>query len=793
MYRSGKGTLGQHSLQLLRSSMATVQTSLKQESRDRYLTYALSVVSGRALPDVRDGLKPVQRRILYAMLNNLNLKPSNSHRKSAAVVGEVLARFHPHGDVACYEAMVRMAQNFSLRYPLVDGQGNFGSLDGDNAAAYRYTEARLRELALEVIGEIDQETVPFRDNFDATVVEPVVLPSRVPNLLVNGATGIAVGMATSIPPHNLKDTIKALVELSKDPELTTSKLVGSIKAPDFPTGCSILNTHKELVEMYETGRGSVRMRGDWQVEEQGRGKQSIVVSTIPYAVNKSTLVERIAGLIIDRKVPQLVDVRDESTDEVRIVLELAPGADAEVAMAYLFKNTPLESNFPVNLTALVPAGGASTRPELLSLKSCLQHFLTFRAEVTEKRLVFERKQLLDRIHILEGLALVYDALDEALRIVRKSDGRTDAAEKLRERFKLTEIQSFAVVDMRIYQLSRTNIDEIRKELAEKGKRVREIDGILKSKDAINQIVRDDLEALSAKFGDRRRSKLIKDNVDIEFDETQYVVQEDVHAIVTTDGWVKRIRRTNDLASTRLREGDALLSAHALTTLDSVALFTNFGTLFVLKVSDFPASSGYGTPIQKILKFKDGEKIVSSFGVSASASTAAPSFSAQSQLPLGGAEGSAVSEGRLSDGETVVLIGHQGTGLGLTLTELTQTKRSGRRVMKLREGEYMAAVAPIAPLILFATRSGSALAIAKGEVPVRDSAAVGVALMGVREDDAVVACCGVKSGKLKGTLLLDLKSGKTKEVPLSEVTKGHRALKGTKVYSREEIVGAKVVE
>jgi hypothetical protein len=256
--------------------MATIKTSLQNESRDRYLTYALSVVSGRALPDVRDGLKPVQRRILYAMLQNLNLKPSSSHRKSAAVVGEVLARFHPHGDVACYEAMVRMAQDFSLRYPLVDGQGNFGSLDGDNAAAYRYTEAKLRDLALEVIGEINEETVAFRDNFDATVVEPVVLPSRVPNLLINGATGIAVGMATSIPPHNLKDTIKAIVELAKDPELTTSKLTSIIKAPDFPTGCNILNSQKELVEMYETGRGSVRMRGEWAIEEQARGKHVIV-------------------------------------------------------------------------------------------------------------------------------------------------------------------------------------------------------------------------------------------------------------------------------------------------------------------------------------------------------------------------------------------------------------------------------------------------------------------------------------------------------------------------------------
>lgn len=775
--------------------MATFTTSLKQESRDRYLTYALSVVSGRALPDVRDGLKPVQRRILYAMLQNLNLKPGGSHRKSAAVVGEVLARFHPHGDIACYEAMVRMAQDFSLRYPLVDGQGNFGSLDGDNAAAYRYTEAKLREIALDVIGEIDQETVAFRDNFDATVVEPLVLPSRIPNLLINGATGIAVGMATSIPPHNLKDTIRALIELSKDPELTTSKLTTVIKGPDFPTGCNILNSQKELVEMYETGRGSVRMRGEWEVEEQARGKQVIVVTTIPYAVNKATLVERIAGLIVDRKVPQLVDVRDESTDEVRVVLELASGADAEVAMAYLFKNTPLESNFAVNLTALVPSNeSGATRPELLSLKSCLQHFLSFREEVTEKRLVFERKQLLERIHILEGLALIYDALDEAIKIVRKSTGRSDAAERLRERFKLSEIQSYAVVDMRIYQLSKTNIDEIREELSVKQKRVKEIDKILKSKDAIQGIVREDLEALSEKYGDKRRSKLIKDNVDIEFDETAYVVQEDVHVIVSADGWVKRIRRSNDLSSTRMREGDFILAAHALSTLDSVALFTNLGTLFVLKVSDFPASSGYGTPIQKILKFKDGEKIVSSFGMPVSDVNASPvSTSKQGELPLGGAAASIDSARILKEGDTFVLVGHQGTGFALTVSEVSETKRNGRRVMKLREGEFMAAVEPLMQTMVFITQDGSALAIDRSEIPVRDSAAVGVALMGVRDDDALVACCAVRTSKMKGTLNLTLKSGRVKDVPLSEVTKGHRALKGTKIYSREEIVGAQVVE
>lgn len=750
--------------------MAVIDTSLSRESHDRYLTYALSVVSGRALPDVRDGLKPVQRRILYAMLRNLNLKPASSHRKSAAVVGDVLAHFHPHGDAACYEAMVRMAQDFSLRYPLVDGQGNFGSLDGDNAAAYRYTEAKLREIALDVIGEIDEETVEFRGNFDSTTVEPVVLPSRVPNLLINGASGIAVGMATSIPPHNLRDVVKALLELLENPDTSDSRLTTIIKAPDFPTGCTILNTRKELEELYSTGRGAVRMRGEWVEEELGRGKRAVVITSIPYAVNKSQLVEKIANLIIDRKVPQLVDVRDESTDDVRVVLELAGGADAEVAMAYLFKHTPLESNFPVNLTALVPTkSGAACKPELLSLKRCLQHFLDFRQEVTERRLQFERKKLLERIHILEGLVLIYDALDEALRIVRKSDGRSDAAEKLRARFKLSEIQAFAVVDMRIYQLSRTNIDEVRKELTEKSARVAEIDRILKSKAKIAQLVKKDLEEVDQKYGDKRRCRLVKDVPELEFDESHYVVQEDVYAIVTADGWLKRIRQSNDVNSTRVREGDRILSVHALTTLDSVAFFTNMGMLYLLKVTEFSPSTGYGAPVQKSLKFRDGETIVATFGVRASTK-------AQGEIAAPG-------ESLLAEGDTMLMVSRSGVGFAISVQELSAIKRSGRRVMKLREGDALAAVTRLQKHVALFTESGAGLVIAGKEVPVRESAAVGVSLMGVRPNDRLV---GVVSYDKDCSIRLQLDGGKTREISSKDITKGHRALKGNKVVARGQI-------
>lgn len=750
--------------------MAIQDVSIQLESKDRYLTYALSVVSGRALPDIRDGLKPVQRRILFAMLNNLNLSPDHSHRKSAAVVGEVLARFHPHGDIACYEAMVRMAQDFSLRYPLVDGQGNFGSLDGDSAAAYRYTEAKLRPIALDVIGEIYEETVLFRDNFDATVTEPTVLPSKVPNLLINGASGIAVGMATSIPPHNLREVVDALLELSEQPDTTDGRLVTLVKGPDFPTGCQILNSRKEMEEIYRTGKGAVRMRSGWKVEDGSRGKRFIVVESIPYAVNKSSLVEKIADLIVQRKLPQLTDVRDESTDEVRIVLELGSGADPETAMAYLFRHTPLESNFPVNLTALVPVKGSSAlRPEVLSLRSMLTHFLEFREAIVEKRLLFEKKKLLERVHILEGLVAIYDALDEALKIVRKSDGRSDAAEKLRARFKLSEIQAFAVVDMRIYQLSRTTIDEIRAELAEKMKRIGEIDKLLKSKQKIQELVRRELKEISEKYGDKRRCSFLRDNAELEYKAEAYVVQEDVFAIITRDGWIKRIRQANDPTTTRLREGDAILSAHAVSTLDSVAMFTSAGNLFIARAVELPASGGYGDPVQKIFKFSDGESIVATFAVRASPP------SQQQLVP--------VDDG-LEANDTVVLASKTGTGFGLTLEDLTATKKSGRRVMKLRDGDSLRVVVRKGPRYAFFTRKACGLVIDDKEVPVRDSAAVGVSLISVRDDDELIGAVALKGGG--GEVLLQLDGAREKAVAVKEITAGHRALKGTKVVARGEI-------
>ncbi|MDP2052962.1 MAG: DNA gyrase subunit A, partial [Acidobacteriota bacterium] len=407
-----------------------------------------------------------QRRILFTMWQQ-SLTADAKHRKCAKVVGDVMGNFHPHGDSAIYETLVRMAQSFSLRYPLVDGSGNFGSLDGDGAAAMRYTECRLARLSDEVLQEIEQKTVPFRPSYDGTKVEPVVLPSRVPNLLINGSTGIAVGMATNIPPHNVNEIITALVKLLDNPDLTTLQLCRWVKGPDFPTGGQILNSPDELKEIYRTGSGSIRLRSTWEAGPASRSEKKLYITSIPYAVNKSQLVEQIGDVVLSRKMPYLVDVRDVSTDDVRIELDVKAGADDNLVMAYLFKHTSLQTTFAVNMTCLVPTENAEAgRPERLDLKQMLWHFLHFRLEVVTNRLEHEFEQLSRRIHILEGFEKVFDALDEIIRIIRKSDGKADSAEKIMARFSLDAEQTDAILELKLYRLARLEIQVIQTELGE---------------------------------------------------------------------------------------------------------------------------------------------------------------------------------------------------------------------------------------------------------------------------------------------------------------------------------------
>ena len=599
------------------SGDGTSNVSLHEAAQSRYLNYALSVITARALPDVRDGLKPVQRRILFTMWQQ-NLTADAKHRKCAKVVGDVMGNFHPHGDSAIYETLVRMAQSFSLRYPLVDGSGNFGSLDGDGAAAMRYTECRLARISDEVLQEIEQETVPFRPSYDGTKTEPIVLPSRVPNLLVNGSTGIAVGMATNIPPHNLNEICTALVKLLDNPDLSTLQLCRWVKGPDFPTGGHVLNSPDELKEIYRTGSGSIRLRSTWEDGPSSRSGQKLYITSIPYAVNKAQLVEQIGDVVLSRKMPHLIDVRDVSTDDVRIELELKAGADANLVMAYLFKHTSLQTTFAVNMTCLVPTENQEAgRPERLDLKQMLWHFLHFRLEVVTSRLDHELEQLNRRIHILEGFEKVFDALDEIIKIIRKSDGKADAADKVMKRFSLDAGQTDAILELKLYRLARLEILVIQTELGDKRKRARQISLLLKDEGGRWKLVRQELEDIQGKYGNPRtdpRRTMIEEAEEVEYSADAFIVEEDNVVIVSRDGWVKRQKEVKDLSTTRLREGDSVLSAVAGSTRATMVFFTNFGVAYTSRIVDVPASTGYGEPVQKMFKFKDGERVVAAFSL-----------------------------------------------------------------------------------------------------------------------------------------------------------------------------------
>jgi DNA gyrase subunit A len=589
--------------------------ALHEAAQARYLNYALSVITSRALPDVRDGLKPVQRRILYTMWQQ-NLTADAKHRKCAKVVGDVMGNYHPHGDAALYETLVRMAQPFSLRYPLVDGSGNFGSLDGDPAAAMRYTECRLARLSDEVLREIDQTTVAFRPNYDGTRTEPVVLPARIPSLLVNGATGIAVGMATNIPPHNLGEVCTALVKLLDNPDLSAVQLSRYVKGPDFPTGGQILNSPEELKQIYKTGAGAIRLRGTWEEGPVTRGGQTIYITSIPYAVNKASLVEQIGQVAASRRLPPLLDVKDVSTDDVRISLELKKDADEKMVMAYLFRHTLLQTSFVVNLTCLEPteANVEVGRPKRMDLHEMLWHFLHFRLDVVTKRLEHELASLKKRVHILEGFEKVFDALDEILKIVRKSEGKQDAAEQIIKRFGLDAEQADAILELKIYRLARLEILIIRKELEEKRRRTRQINTLLRDEGSRWDIVKVEIEEIQKKYGDARRSKIASDEGEAEYTAEDFIVDEDNVVIVSRDGWVKRQKEVKDISTTRLREGDAVLAVLPGSTRASVAFFSNFGVAYTARVTDIPASTGYGEPIQRFFKLKDGERIVAALSL-----------------------------------------------------------------------------------------------------------------------------------------------------------------------------------
>ncbi len=704
-------------------------TSLADEAQRRYLNYALSVITSRALPDVRDGLKPVQRRILYAMLHDLHLGPDGRFRKSAAVVGDVMGKYHPHGDVAIYDAMVRLAQDFVMRAPLVAGHGNFGSIDGDAPAAMRYTEAKLRPLAMELLGELGKRTVEWRPNYDGTRSEPVVLPARFPNLLVNGSQGIAVGMATSIPPHNLMEVLDACIELSNQRDLPVSRLLKRIKGPDFPTGGQLHATKEELEAVYTTGQGSLKLRGEWKLEEEDpkRGPWFIVITSIPYGVERKAIVEKVAEVILAKKLPPLLDVRDESTDIVRIVLEMKRGTDPQLVMAYLFKHTPLAVHVPVNLTCLVPTDNPDVAaPKRLGLDEILNQFLTFRFSTVTRRLDFDLSELRARIHVLEGLEIVFDALDEVIAIIRKSDGKADAASKLIKRFNLSDEQTDAILELRLYRLARLEIQVVRKELADRRAEAKKLDALLASDVKRWDLVRAELTQMKEKYGDRRRTKIMGAVDEPEFQAEDFIVAEDANVILSTQGWVKRQRELKDPAQTRLRDGDSVLSAVAGSTRSAVAFFSNVGACYVCRIHDIPASTGYGDPVQKLFKLADGERMV-----------AMMSFDPRAL----GEELSAPTEGAAEPEPPFALALTRG-GLAFRFSlrhHREPSTRAGRKFAKLNEGDEILAVLLPGPgrSIVSVASNGYALGVPVEEIGVLSGAGKGAILMKLDDGERVV--------------------------------------------------------
>jgi DNA gyrase subunit A len=699
--------------------------ALHDAAQSRYLNYALSVITSRALPDVRDGLKPVQRRILYTMWEQ-NLTADTKHRKCAKVVGDVMGSFHPHGDSALYETLVRMAQPFALRYPLIDGSGNFGSLDGDSAAAMRYTECRLARISDEMLSEIGQSTVSFKPNYDGTKTEPVVLPARVPNLLINGATGIAVGMATNVPPHNLAEVCTALLKLLGNPDLSSVQLCRWVKGPDFPTGGQILNSAEELKEVYRTGSGTIRLRATWEEGPASRSGQKLFITSVPYATNKSVLVERIADVVLSRRLPLLLDVRDVSTDDVRIELELKKDADPRMVMAYLFKHTPLQSNFIVNLTCLIPTENAEVgRPERLDLKAILWHFLHFRLDVVTRRLEHELGALRKRIHILEGFEKIFDALDEILRLIRKSDGKVDAAAKIIERFGLDAEQTDAILELKLYRLARLEILVIQHELADKHKRARQIGGLLKNDDGRWKIVHDEIVEIQATYAakvDTRRTR-IESVEDVEFTADDFIVEEDNVVIVSRDGWLKRQKEVRDLSTTRLREGDAVLAVLPGSTRASIVLFTNLGTAYTSRIVDVPASTGYGEPVQKLFKLRDGEKVIAACSLDPRVSGIIASRREGAVPPV-----------------HALAVTSDGFSLRFGFEPFVEpSTRAGRRFARPSDGVEVVGVARITgdEIVIAATRNARAMLCRAADVNYLSGPGKGVILIKLASDDRVL--------------------------------------------------------
>ncbi len=769
--------------------MAKVKTSdIQVELENRFLTYALSTIVSRSLPDVRDGLKPIHRRILYAM-SNMGLTAAVKFVKSARIIGEVLGKYHPHGDASTYESMVRMAQDFSLRYPLVEGKGNFGSLDGDPPAAYRYTEGRLQTISAFMLQDIKKDTVDFQRNYDNTLNEPLVLPSRIPNLLVNGASGIAVGMACSFPSHNLKEVVSALIVLVDKPDSNVAQLMKHIKGPDFPTGAIILNSKSEIRKFYEEGSGAVKMRGEWRTEDLARGKKSIIITAIPYGVNKSKLIEKIAEIIIAKKLPLLIDIRDESDENIRVVLETKAGADLDKIMSYVFKHSDLESNFQVNFTCLKPNG----EPERLSLVQICQYFLDFRKQVVTRRLTYELTLIKKRLHILEAFAIIFNNLDKALKLIRSSKSRQEAHEKLANAFNLDDEQTSAILEIPLYRLVSMEIDKILAEIAELLKEKKRIEAILRSAIKIWAVVKEELQEISEKFGDKRKST-IKQIESVEYNAEDFIQHEDVSLVISKNGWLRKLKTLSDPATLKFKENDELHSIVKANTKDFVAFFTSAGTSYIQKIYNLPHTrSGFGEPIQNLFKFSDGEQVLKMISLNhevllAEAKPVHRKKSSRKVLPtnqatLDFADGKAQEKSPLGNLEFMVM-SEMGYGFRFLASNLTETTKSGRKIMSLKKDDRMLAISLArADFVFMATLDGKGLVIATDQISQLSGSGMGVKLMNVTNSKLV----GFKFVDKKEKIVLVLEGGKDKEITVKSVPVYNRGSQGVNLSKRKKII------
>lgn len=723
---------------------------LEDEMRDSFIDYSMSVIVQRALPDVRDGLKPVHRRILYAM-NGLGLSPGRAFKKSATVVGEVLGKFHPHGDSAVYDSMVRMVQNFSLRYPLVDGQGNFGSIDGDSAAAYRYTEARLTAMAVEMLEDIEKETVRFAPNFDGRIDEPTVLPSKLPNLLINGSSGIAVGMATNIPPHNLREVVAGLTALIDNPELTQDELEALITAPDFPTGGHICGKDG-IRDAYRTGRGRIVMRASTEIEEMDHGRERIIIGEIPFMVNKTRLIEQIADLVREKKITDISGLRDESDrDGMRIVLELKRDAVSHVVLNQLFKHTQMQTTFGTILLALVDGV-----PKVMTLREMLGYFIQHRHTVVVKRSEFDLRKAKDREHILEGLKIAVDNIDEVIKIIRGSDDTPMASARLQASFSLSDRQAEAILNMRLARLTGLEMDKLDAELSEVRARIAELEELLGSRELRMSIIKAELQMLADKYGDDRRTSIIGEHSDLSMEDL--IADEEMVITISHEGYVKRQaidtyraqrRGGRGLQGMGTKEEDWVEHLFVASTHEYLMVFTRDGFCHWLKVWQIPPGSriSRGKPIVNLLTITGDSRIASVVPVRA-----------------------------FSEDRFLLFSTRMGTVKKTPLSAYGNVRSIGLNAMNIREGDELIDVQVTGgdDEIILATRNGLAIRFHESDARSMGRATEGVRGISLRPDDQVV---GMVIARPESTLLVVTESGMGKRSDIDEYRFQHRGGKG----------------